>query len=270
MSVEFKDTSLRNIIEMKNVSHTYDEGETFVLKNLNLLIEDKPGQGQFSVVLGPSGCGKSTLLRYLAGLQEPTSGEVLVNGKPWDSNNNTSMVFQKYSSLPWLTVLDNVALGLKFKGVAKKERLEKAMEMIQLVGLDGHERKYAQYPNLSGGQLQRVAIARSLLVNPDILLMDEPFGALDIKIRLDMQNLLAELWRKFELTIIFVTHDISEAVYLGDEIFIMSTSPAQIIERVPISLSLNRSREIKRDREFVDLVYDIEDKMMKIDTGVTI
>ena len=133
------------------------------------------------------------------------------------------MVFQQYSSLPWMTVLENVGLALKFQGVSKDERNERAMELIRLVGLEGHEYKYAQYPTLSGGQLQRVAIARSLLASPEILLMDEPFGALDIKTRLSMQDLLTNIWHQFQSTIVFVTHDISEAVYLADDIYIMKT-----------------------------------------------
>jgi len=176
---------------------------------------------QFVAILGMSGCGKSTLLRFIAGLQKPTEGTVMIKGMEVDENMRASMVFQQYSSLPWMTVLDNVALALRYKGIGKKERNEKAREMLDLVGLSGHENKYAQYPTLSGGQLQRVAIARSLLANPEILLMDEPFGALDIKTRLKMQDLLSDIWRKFNSTIIFVTHDISEAVYLAESIYIL-------------------------------------------------
>ena len=172
------------------------------------------------MILGTSGCGKSTVLRYIAGLQKPTAGSVLINDKEVSEDNRVAMVFQQYSSLPWLTVLDNVSLALEFKGISDKEKKAKALEMIELVGLAGHENKYAQYPTLSGGQLQRVAIARSLIANPEILLMDEPFGALDINTRLQMQDLLTGLWHKFHPTIIFVTHDISEAVYLGDDIFL--------------------------------------------------
>ncbi|HMV24253.1 MAG TPA: ATP-binding cassette domain-containing protein, partial [Saprospiraceae bacterium] len=189
MSAETK-TSLPAIIELKDVDQSYDDGKVQIIKGLNLTIEDKPAQGQFTILLGMSGCGKSTLLRYIAGLQKPTSGTVLLHGKPVDADNRASMVFQEYSSLPWMTVLDNVALPLEFKGIAKKQRYEQAMDMIEMVGLKGHESKYAQYPTLSGGQLQRVAIARSLLANSDVLLMDEPFGALDINTRLQMQELL--------------------------------------------------------------------------------
>jgi NitT/TauT family transport system ATP-binding protein len=255
-----------NIIELRGVSQTYDQGKTNIIENLDLLIEDKPMQGQFVVILGMSGCGKSTLLRYIAGLQEPTTGNILLKGQPVSKENRVSMVFQQYSSLPWMTVLDNIALGLQFKGVSKKERHEKAMEMIQLVGLDGHEKKYAQYPTLSGGQLQRVAIARSLMSNPDILLMDEPFGALDVKTRLQMQDLLISIWEKFSPTILFVTHDIQEAVYLGDDIYIMKHAPSSFVKHIHVDLPFQRTRETKRLDRFDELVHEVEDSMMKIDT----
>jgi NitT/TauT family transport system ATP-binding protein len=172
------------------------------------------------------------------------------------------MVFQQYSSFPWMTVLENVELGLKYKGVPEKERREKAMEMIQIVGLEGHHRKYAQYPSLSGGQLQRVAIARSLLVNPEIILMDEPFGALDTNTRLKMQDFLISVWDRVHPTIILVTHDISEAVYLGDDIYIMGTAPSKIIEHMHVDLPTDRTKEIKRSQKFTDLVFYLEDRMM--------
>jgi len=228
----FPDSNQPNIIELRQVSHSYDGGDSFVLQNLNFLVEDKPAQGQFVVILGPSGCGKSTVLRYIAGLQRPTSGEVLLNGQPIDANNRVGMVFQQYSSLPWLTVLDNVSLALAYQGVSEKERQQKAMEMITKVGLAGHENKFAQYPTLSGGQLQRVAIARSLMANQEILLMDEPFGALDINTRLQMQDLLADLWREIHPTVIFVTHDISEAVYLADVIYIIKKAPSCFVDHI--------------------------------------
>jgi NitT/TauT family transport system ATP-binding protein len=262
--VKFTDSSLKNIIELRNISQSYDGGKTHVIKDFNLLIEDKEAQGQFVVLLGASGCGKSTILRYISGLQQPTSGEVLLNEKPLKNGHHVGMVFQQYSSFPWLTVLENIALGLDYQGVNKQERNEKAMEMLKLVGLEGHENKFAQYPTLSGGQLQRIAIARSLLVNPDILLMDEPFGALDINTRLQMQELLLGIWRKIHPTIIFVTHDISEAVYLGDEIYLMKSPPSNITEHIHVDLPMIRNHETKREKRFVELVRDVEDKMILI------
>ena len=239
MNVNFQDTSARaNIIELKDIGQSYDGGQNWIIKGLNMLIEDKPDQGQFIVLLGMSGSGKSTLLRYIAGLQEPTEGQVLIKGKAVTDKQRVSMVFQQYSSLPWMTVLDNVALALDYQGIGKKERYARAMEMIEMVGLSGHEKKYAQYPALSGGQLQRVAIARSIIANPEIILMDEPFGALDIKTRIQMQDLLVDLWHRFNSTILFVTHDINEAVYLADDIFIMKSPPSNIIEHIDIDLPL--------------------------------
>lgn len=266
--VQFINTELNDVIELKNIRQTYADKitgeEKIVIDGLNLLIEDKPGQGQFVVMLGESGCGKSTVLRYIAGLQEPTAGEVLINGKPRTRDFRAGMVFQQYSSCPWLSVLENVALGLEFSGVPKKERTERAMEMIKKVGLEGHEHKYAQYPILSGGQLQRVAIARSLVASPNILLMDEPFGALDINTRLQMQDMLMSIWEEMKPTIIFVTHDIPEAVYLGDDIYVMGRNPGNIRHHVPVQLPHTSIGELKRSKPFNDLVYNIEDMMMSL------
>jgi len=260
----FPDTDLKNVVELKGIGQSYDGGANWIIKDLEFLIQDKPDQGQFIVILGMSGCGKSTLLRYIAGLQQPTEGSVILDGKPADKNNRSSMVFQQYSSLPWMTVLENVALALKFKGVPKAEREQKAYELIELVGLKGHEWKYAQYPTLSGGQLQRVAIARSIIANPSIILMDEPFGALDIKTRLKMQELLSDVWHKFQSTVIFVTHDIAEAVYLADDIYIMKSAPSKFVRHIPVTLPLVRNLETKRDPLYTQLVHEVEDAMMEV------
>ena len=265
MNIKFDNTQYPDIIELRGMSQSYDGGKNYIIKDLDFLIEDIPDRGQFIVILGPSGCGKSTILRYIAGLQKPTKGEITIHSKPRTEADRMGMVFQQYSSFPWMTVLDNVALGLKYKGISKKERNEKAMEMLKIVGLEGHEKKYAQYPTLSGGQLQRVAIARSLLVNNEIILMDEPFGALDTNTRLRMQDFLIGVWEKVQPTIVLVTHDISEAVYLADDIYIMSNAPAQFIEHIKVNLPYERDRTIKRDPNFVELVQYIEDKMMKME-----
>ena len=260
----FNNTERPDIIDLKNIQQSYDGGQTFIIKDFELLIEDKPAQGQFIVILGMSGCGKSTVLRYIAGLQKPTAGEVYIHEKPITPDQHVGMVFQQYSSLPWLTVLENVALGLRYQNVPEKERRERAIEMIEKVGLKGHEQKFAQYPTLSGGQLQRVAIARSLLTNPEILLMDEPFGALDINTRLQMQDMLSKIWMELHPTIIFVTHDISEAVYLGDDIYIMKSPPSRIVEHIHVDLPFNRNRLTKREPRFVELVQEVEDRMLKV------
>ncbi len=261
----FTDTHLDNIVELKNIAQSYDGGKTHLIKDFNLLIENKPGQGQFVVILGMSGCGKSTILRYIAGLQHPTSGEVLLSGRQRTEKDHVGMVFQKYSSMPWMTVLENVALGLTYQGIEKKECEQRTRDMLQTVGLEKHADKYAQYPTLSGGQLQRVAIARSLLANPRILLMDEPFGALDINTRILMQDMLIDIWQKVHPTIIFITHDIAEAIYLGDDIYVMRPSPeAHLVHHIPVSLPQDRNRNIKRDPHFIELVRYTEDIMVKV------
>jgi NitT/TauT family transport system ATP-binding protein len=262
--VRFTNTGLPDVIELKNVSQSYDDGKTFVLKDLDLLIEDHKDRGQFVVILGKSGCGKSTLLRYVAGLQKPTSGDVLVNGKLLTNHVVTGMVFQQYSSFPWLSALENIALPLRWQGVPKKVALAQAMQMVKAVGLDGHENQYAKYPVMSGGQLQRVAIARSLIANAQILLMDEPFGALDTYTRSRMQELLTGLWSKLKSTIVFVTHDIQEAVFLGQEIYVMGGSPARIIEKVDVDLPSVRTRAMKHEPRFNEIVGRVEDMIMNM------
>jgi NitT/TauT family transport system ATP-binding protein len=237
-----------------------------VFDHFNLAIEDYAGAGQFIVLMGKSGCGKSTILRYWAGLQHPTSGEVLVNGKQLTKDQSIPMVFQAYSSLEWYTVLQNVALPLTLKGVPKSEAHEKAMQMIRVVGLEGHENKYAKSPQLSGGQLQRVAIARSLIANPNMILLDEPFGALDGFTRAKMQFFLLELFQKSEVanlnpTVLLVTHDPREAVMLGNDIYIMDANPGRIIKHLRPELPDQRDKSIRKDPRFVEIVAYVEDVM---------
>ncbi len=250
-----------NTIELKGIAQSY--GAKDVIKDLSFTATQKEGESLIVAVLGPSGCGKSTLLRYISGLQNPTSGEVFLHGKKRTESDRVGMVFQKYSSLPWRTVLENVEMGLEYQNATAKDRKDRALEMLALVDLEEHANKYAQYPTLSGGQLQRVAIARSLVANPSILLMDEPFGALDIKTRLKMQELIQEICHKYVITIVFVTHDVSEAVYLADEIVIMGGNPSKIAQNVTVPFGKNRTRKLKNDEHFENLVRQIEDKMMK-------
>ena len=269
-AVTFKNNpDIPDIIELKGIYQSYDKGKTNVIENLDLLVENEPGKNQLIALLGASGCGKSTLLKYISGIKNPTKGEVYLYGKPATRDTVVGMVFQDYSSFPWRTVLDNVAIGLKLQGVGRKEREERAMEIIKLVKL---EKQAKLHPSqLSGGQKQRVAIARSLLASPKILLMDEPFGALDTETRFEMQDLMQTLiTEKLEDTaIIFVTHDIPEAVFLADEILLMQPNPGKIADRINVNFNGNgvRERGLKREAKFNKIVYDIEDRMMKINSG---
>jgi NitT/TauT family transport system ATP-binding protein len=266
--VVWQNTEAVDLLELKHVSQTYDGGKSFVIKDFNLLIEEKPNQGQFVVILGESGCGKSTVLNYIAGLNKPTGGDVLIKGKPKHETPPISMVFQRYSSLPWRTVLENIMLPLEIRGVAKKEAKEKAKEMIAKVGLFDHVNKYAQAPTLSGGQLQRVAIARCLVANPSVILMDEPFGALDINTRMQMQLLVSQLWEQLKPTIIFVTHDVAEAVFLADDIYFMAANPGRIIEHWTVDLpACGRDRNTKKDPRFINMVQNIEDYIFGVIAG---
>jgi NitT/TauT family transport system ATP-binding protein len=249
---------LTDIINLVNINQVYSDSTppNVVFKDFNLDIKDIEDRGQFITLMGKSGCGKSTLLRYISGLQEPTSGEVYIYGKKRTSKDRIPMVFQQYTSFEWKTVLQNVALPLILKGVSKNEANEKAMEMINVVGLSGHEDKWAKYPILSGGQLQRVAIARNLVVNPQILLMDEPFGALDTVTRKQIQLFLRSIFEhaKLDPTVVFVTHSESEAVFLSTDIYILDSGPANIRHHFKIDLPENRIESIRYSTEFTDYV----------------
>jgi NitT/TauT family transport system ATP-binding protein len=253
-----------DVINLQHISQIYKGKKSdFVLfDDLNLDIKDFKYSGQFITILGQSGCGKSTILRYISGLQKPTSGKVLVYGKERTEKDTIPMVFQQYSSLPWKTVLDNVALPLLMKGHSKEESYAKASEMIKHVHLEGHEHKWAKYPLLSGGQLQRVAIARNLIASPQILLMDEPFGALDIATRTSMQQTLLDIFNKgLDPTVIFVTHDINEAVLLSNRIYIMAANPGRIHTVVDIDLPQVRDVSLKKSKELTEYVNYINNLM---------
>lgn len=267
---KYSGNTLPPVLEVRGIKQTYFDTKTqkdfVVFDNFNLAVEDHPNVGQFVVIMGKSGCGKSTILRYLTGLQKPTSGEIFVHGKPLEANQSIPMVFQQYSSLEWFTVLENVALPLTLKGVGKKQAQEKAMEMIKVVGLEGHENKFAKIPQLSGGQLQRVAIARCLVANPNMMFLDEPFGALDGFTRARMQFFLLDIFQKREVadlnpTVVLVTHDPREAVLLGNDIYIMDANPGRIIKHIRPELPIQRDRSIRKDPRFIEIVSYIEDVM---------
>jgi NitT/TauT family transport system ATP-binding protein len=250
--------SLTDVINLVNINQVYSEHTppNVVFKDFNLDIKDIKDEGQFITIMGKSGCGKSTLLRYISGLQVPTSGDVYIYGKKRTDKDRIPMVFQQYTSFEWKTVLQNVALPLVLNGVPKNEANEKAMEMIKIVGLDGHENKWAKYPTLSGGQLQRVAIARNLVVNPQILLMDEPFGALDTITRKQIQVFLRSIFEnaKIDPTIVFVTHSESEAVFLSTDIYILDSGPANIRHQFKIDLPQVRNDSVRYSNDFTEYV----------------
>jgi len=254
-----------NVLELKGVSKSFvnPDGRVFdAIKDVNLVVRDEPGVGEFRVFLGPSGCGKSTILNIVAGLFPPTAGEALVRGaRVSGPGPDRGMVFQSYSSYPWLTVLDNVAFGLMLRGLPKRDREATARTWIKKVGLEGSEKKYPR--QLSGGMRQRVAIARTLAARPQIILMDEPFGALDVQTRLGMQNLINELWEEIEGTILFVTHDIAEAVYLADKIHILSANPGTIVDDVTVDLPLHRTEDLKNTARFRELETIVLDKIRR-------
>jgi NitT/TauT family transport system ATP-binding protein len=249
---------LTDIINLININQVYSDHipPNVVFKDFNLDVKDVVGRGQFITLMGKSGCGKSTLLRYISGLQEPTSGDVYIYGKKRTDKDRIPMVFQQYTSFEWKTVLQNVALPLILKGVPKSEADDKAMEMIKVVGLNGHENKWAKYPILSGGQLQRVAIARNLVVNPQILLMDEPFGALDTITRRQIQLFLRSIFEnaKIDPTVVFVTHSESEAVFLSSDIYILDSGPATIRHYFKIDLPEVRDESVRYSNEFTEYV----------------
>jgi NitT/TauT family transport system ATP-binding protein len=247
-------------IRLHDVCRTFlsPDGHRFeALHNITLEVEDAYSPegrdiGEFRVLLGPSGCGKSTILRLIAGLDFPDSGEVVVNEKPVQGpGRDRGMVFQKYTSFPWLNVADNIAYGLKIHDTPPDERRAIVAKLVEAVGLSGFEKSYPE--TLSGGMQQRVAIARTLAVRPEVILMDEPFGALDAQTRGDMQHLLLRIWDETASTVLFVTHDVEEAIYLADRIFILSARPGTIVEDVPVPLGRPRDPEMKQTKQFHEL-----------------
>ena len=244
-------------IEVKNINKTFISKKTdqlSVLKDINLTIED----GELVCLLGPSGCGKTTLLRLIAGLDQPTSGEIIANGeKVVKPSGDRAVIFQQYSLFPWLTVLQNVTFGLEMtKQGSKEEIVQSAERYLTRVGLIDFKDSYPH--ELSGGMKQRVAIIRSLLNHSPILLMDEPFSALDMQNRHKLQEQLIGVWKRFENTIVFVTHDVDEAVYLADKIVIMGKNPGRIDQIIEVDIERPRKRDSK---EFIALQESIVDKL---------
>jgi len=229
--------SIVSVAHLNKVFEREGLAPTVALADINLEIEEK----EFICLVGPSGCGKTTLLRIIAGLEKPTSGDVCLDGAPISGPDpQRGMVFQEYSLFPWKSVIDNIGFGLEMKGTPRQERRRIAEEYLDIVNLGQFRDAYPH--ELSGGMRQRVAIARALANNPRVLLMDEPFGALDAQTRNIMQKELLEIWEETKKTVIFVTHSVDEAVYLADKIVLLSPRPGKIEEVIDVELPRPRDR----------------------------
>ncbi|MCU7728205.1 ABC transporter ATP-binding protein [Actinoplanes sp. KI2] len=241
------------MLEIQSLRKTYGGQGRVVeaLGDITLTVDD----GQFVCVVGPSGCGKTTLLRCLGGLLEPTSGEVKVSGRlVTGPPDGLAIVFQEYgrSLFPWLRVAENIELPLKSKGLGKAERRQLVDDSLQAVGLADAGKAYPW--QLSGGMQQRVAIARAIAFQPKVMLMDEPFAAVDAQTRADLEDLVRTVWRRFGMTMLFVTHDIDEAVYLGERVVVLSSSPTRVLENLDIDLPSERDQlKTRSDARFVEL-----------------
>jgi NitT/TauT family transport system ATP-binding protein len=261
------------VVEFDHVTKTYGDGPAAftAIEDISFRVDDRPDHGEFVTMLGPSGSGKSTILRLIAGLEPqhpPTRGRVLVDGKPVAGPGaDRGMVFQDYTSFDHRTVLENVAFGLECRGVARKEREALALEWIGKVGLDKRTDAHKYPHQLSGGMRQRVAIARTLVLQPRIILMDEPFGALDPSTRMHMQNLLVALWRELQATVFFITHSIEEAVFLGDRIYLLSSSPGRLLREIVVPPADKPAKDMQREPKFLEYVFDIRDTIENLEAS---
>jgi len=228
-----------------------ESAKIIALKDMSL----KVYPNEFLCLVGPSGCGKSTFLRIVAGLEKPTKGVVYLDGEAIRGPGpERCMIFQEYALFPWRTVLQNVTFGLELKGIPKEERIDKAMRYIELVGLAGFEDRYPH--ELSGGMRQRVALARALVNNPEILLMDEPFGALDAQTRKVMQGELLKIWEKEKKTVVFVTHSVIEATYLADRVCVMTARPGRVKKEFSIEIPRPRSYTGEKFLKIREMILD--------------
>lgn len=247
-------------LKIENVYKEYNtrKGKTVALNGINLDIKEN----EFICVVGPSGCGKSTLLNAIAGLHEPTSGSIYLDGNLIKGTGvERGVVFQQYALFPWRTVLKNVMFGLEIKKTPKDEAKKIAMKYIKSVGLEGFEHAYPK--ELSGGMKQRVAIARAYAVNPEVLLLDEPFGALDAQTRVQLQQELLTTWEQDKKTCFFITHDVDEAVILAQRVVIMSARPGRIKRIVDIDIPYPRTQDIKTSPKFIELKNEIWNEVYK-------
>lgn len=253
-------------ISVKNVGvtfHSRDGAENRVLKGVDFDVEP----GEFVSIVGQSGSGKTTLLKTISGLQQATEGEVLVNGKPIaEQVEDIAMVFQAPVLLPWRNNVNNVLLPLEFRGTKTRESTDRAYQLLEMAGLKGKETRYSY--ELSGGMQQRVAICRALVSNPQLLLMDEPFGALDAMTRDSMNFELQKIWMREKCSVLFVTHSISEAVWLGDRVIIVGDRPGHIVADIKIDIPRPRAKEHRFSEVFSDYVAEIE-SFIGVTTGIS-
>lgn len=254
-------------LELKDLVISYPDahGNTVrAVDGISLTVQNKPDVGELAVFLGPSGCGKSTMLKAIAGLLPQDSGEILLDGKPVQgTGRDRGMVFQSYTSFAWRTVQRNVEYGLELQGVAKAERKKRALELVEQVGLTEFAQSLPR--QLSGGMKQRVAIARTLANQPKLVLMDEPFGALDPQTRWGMQALILDVLRKQDNTVLFVTHDVAEAVFLADVIFVLSQRPARVLHRIEVPYFHERDPSLRSSARFKDVEAQVLDLLRTLD-----
>jgi len=242
--IEFKCQHLFKAYQTRN-------GVVLALEDMSFSV----GEREFVCIVGPSGCGKTTLLKLIAGLMEPTSGRIIFNAEPLDGRIRSALVFQEHGLFPWMTVLDNVAFGLEMRGVGREERRHRARAFIEKVGLASFAHSYPH--ELSVGMRQRVGIARAFVADAQILLMDEPFGSLDAQTRLVLQEELLRIWKDHQKLVIYVTHDIEEAVLLGDRVLVMTGRPGRIRQEIQIPLGRPRNLSAREQPEVMEIKWHI-------------
>ena len=259
VSENTKNNRMNPKIELRGVEKIYQtaQGELEALSNINLCVDE----GEFLCIIGPSGCGKSTLLRILAGLYQQSAGEVVVNKNGASNRPTNAVVFQEYAIFPWRTVSDNVAFGLEMRGVPRGEREKRTSAYLSKVGLTQFANHYPY--QLSGGMKQRVALARALATDPEILLMDEPFGALDAQTRSVLQEELVRIWEEEKKTVVYITHSIEEAIMLGDRVVLMTARPGKIKSTYEVALPRPRSLQLRTTPEYNRLAQVIWEDLVE-------
>lgn len=251
-------------LQVKNVSKEYRLAKGKSIQALGV-VDFTVKRGDIVSIIGPSGCGKSTLVRLLAGLAKPSTGEIIERGSDAGTRNR-GVIFQQYGLFPWLTVAENIGFGLDLLHISGPQQNDIIAHYINVVGLKGFEKAYPK--ELSGGMQQRVALARTLSTNPHILFMDEPFAALDVQTKRFMQDLLLQIWEHEPRTIIFVTHDVEEAVFISDHVYIMGPHPGTIVEKIPVHLSRPRDLNTEFSPEFIELKHHVQEVVTKETLGL--